>query len=98
MSREDFQAVERDMQPRLAAFSDKIHQNAPLFARIAAVYGGRERLTPVQQRLCWFYYTNFVRAGAKLDSPAKRQGGQINHRPPTLFPNFPHNPLAPHPP
>jgi peptidyl-dipeptidase Dcp len=94
MSTEDFQAVERDMQPRLAAFSDKIHQNAPLFARIAAVYAGREQLTPVQQRLCWFYHTNFVRAGAKLDSPAKRQVGEINERLATLFANFSQNLLA----
>jgi peptidyl-dipeptidase Dcp len=94
MSTEDFQAVERDMQPKLAAFSDKIHQNAPLFARIAAVYGGRQQLTPVQQRLCWFYYTNFVRAGAKLDSPAKRQVGDINERLAALFANFSQNLLA----
>jgi peptidyl-dipeptidase Dcp len=94
MSTEDFQAVERDMQPKLAAFSDKIFQNVPLFARIAAVYGGRQQLTPVQQRLCWFYYTNFVRAGAKLDSPAKRQVGEINERLATLFANFSQNLLA----
>jgi peptidyl-dipeptidase Dcp len=94
MSTEDFQAVERDMQPKLAAFSDKIYQNAPLFARIAAVYGGREQLTPVQQRLCWFYYTNFVRAGAKLDSSAKRQVGEINERLAALFARFSQNLLA----
>jgi peptidyl-dipeptidase Dcp len=94
MSTQDFQAVERDMQPKLAAFSDKIYQNAPLFARIAAVYGGRELLAPVQQRLCWFYYTNFVRAGAKLESPAKRQVSEINERLATLFANFSQNLLA----
>lgn len=71
MSSAEFQAVEREMQPKLAAFSDKIYQNAPLFARIAAVYGSMQNLTPVQQRLCWLYYTNFVRAGAKLDADAK---------------------------
>jgi len=94
MSTEDFQAVERDMQPKLAAFSDKIYQNAPLFARIAAVYGGRQQLTPVQQRLCWFYHTNFVRAGAKLDLPAKRRVAEINERLATLFANFSQNLLA----
>jgi len=94
MSTEDFQAVERDMQPKLAAFSDKIFQNVPLFARIAAVYGDRQQLTPVQQRLCWFYHNNFVRAGAKLDSQAKRQVGEINERLATLFANFSQNLLA----
>src|SRR5580704_2557040 len=94
MSTEEFQSVEREMQPKLAAFSDKIYQNAPLFARIAAVYGGSEQLTPVQQRLCWFYYTNFVRAGAKLDLPAKRRVGEINERLAALFANFSQNLLA----
>ncbi|HEX3603079.1 MAG TPA: M3 family metallopeptidase [Steroidobacteraceae bacterium] len=94
MSTEDFQAVERELQPKLAAFADKISQNAALFARIAAVYAARESLTPVQQRLCWFYHTNFVRAGAKLDAAAKRRVGQINERLATLFANFSQNLLA----
>ena len=33
----DFQEVEREMEPRLAAHRDKIVQNARLFKRIAAV-------------------------------------------------------------
>jgi len=94
MSTADFQAVERDMQPRLAAFSDKIFQNVALFARIAAVYAAREKLAPVQQRLCWFYHTNFVRAGAQLDAAAKRRVAQINEHLATLFANFSQNLLA----
>jgi peptidyl-dipeptidase Dcp len=94
MSTAEFQAVERDMQPKLAAFSDKIHQNVPLFARIAAVYRDTSNLSPVQQRLCWFYHTNFVRAGAKLDAPAKRRVAEINERLATLFANFSQNLLA----
>jgi peptidyl-dipeptidase Dcp len=94
MSSAEFQAVEREMQPKLAAFSDKIYQNAPLFARIAAVYGSMQNLTPVQQRLCWLYYTNFVRAGAKLDADAKKRVAAINERLATLFANFSQNLLA----
>jgi peptidyl-dipeptidase Dcp len=94
MSTADFQAVERDMQPKLAAFSDKIFQNVALFARIAAVYAARETLAPVQQRLCWFYHTNFVRAGAQLDAAAKRRVAQINEHLATLFANFSQNLLA----
>jgi peptidyl-dipeptidase Dcp len=94
MSTAEFQAVERDMQPKLAALSDKIHQNVPLFARIAAVYRDMSNLSPVQQRLCWFYHTNFVRAGAKLDAPAKRRVAEINERLATLFANFSQNLLA----
>ena len=57
-------------RPKLAAFRDEITQNETLFARIAAVYDGRETagLTPEQQRLAWLDYTTFVRAGAKLDA------------------------------
>jgi peptidyl-dipeptidase Dcp len=94
MSTDDFQAVEREMQPKLAAFSDKIHQNVPLFSRIQAVYGSMGALTPIQQRLCWFYFTNFVRAGANLDGRAKMRVAQINERLATLFANFSQNLLA----
>ncbi|HSZ09655.1 MAG TPA: M3 family metallopeptidase [Steroidobacteraceae bacterium] len=94
MSTGEFQAVEREMQPKLAAFSDKIHQNAALFARIQAVYGSMEKLTPIERRLCWFYFNNFVRAGARLDAPAKLRVAQINERLATLFANFSQNLLA----
>src|SRR5688572_7951971 len=42
MSTDEVQAVEREMAPRLAAFSDRIMQNEPLFRRIAAVYEARD--------------------------------------------------------
>src|ERR1700690_2171539 len=49
MSSAEFQAVEREMQPKLAAFADKIHQNEALFRRIAAVHESSHHLTPLQQ-------------------------------------------------
>src|SRR6201989_2978546 len=52
MSTPEFQAVERDMRPKLAAFSDRIYQNTVLFERIAAVYAAREQLPPIARRLC----------------------------------------------
>ena len=87
--------VEREMAPKLAAFSDKITQNAKLFERIAKVYETRESsgLTPEQQRLSWLYYTNFVRAGAKLDANAKKQLSGINQELATLFTTFGQNVL-----
>ena len=90
------QAVEREMAPKLAAFSDQITQNAQLFARIAKVYDARETsgLTPEQQRLTWVYYTNFVRAGAKLDGAAKKRMSEINQELATLFTQFGQNVLA----
>jgi peptidyl-dipeptidase Dcp len=90
------QAVEREMSPKLAAFSDKITQNAKLYARIAAVYEARESsgLTPEQKRLAWLYYTNFTRAGAKLDPVAKQKLSSINQRLATLYTSFSQNVLA----
>lgn len=96
LSTPEVQTVEREMAPKLAAFSDQITQNEKLFARIAAVYETRESsgLTPEQQRLVWLDYTNFVRAGAKLDAAAKKRLSEINQRLATLFTEFSQNVLA----
>jgi peptidyl-dipeptidase Dcp len=96
MSTPDFQKVEEEMAPRLAAFSDQITQNEKLFRRIAAVYDAREgaNLTPEQKRLVWLDYTNFVRAGARLDPAGKKRVGEINQRLATLFTKFSQNLLA----
>jgi peptidyl-dipeptidase Dcp len=96
MNTGDFQAIEREMGPKIAAFRDKITQNPRLFARIDAIYHSSQSsgLTPVQQRLSWHYYTNFVRAGAKLDLAAKGRVAEINERLASLFANFSQNLLA----
>ena len=94
MSDSDFQAVERTMAPKIAAFSDRIMQNAALFRRIEAVYAARESLDAEQQRLTWLYYTTFVRAGARLDDTAKRRVAEINERLAGLFTRFTQNILA----
>jgi len=93
---EAVQAVEREMAPKLAEFSDRITQNEALFKRIAAVYDVRETsgLTPEQQRLTWVIYTNFARSGAKLDAAAKRQLSQINQQLASLYTKFGQNVLA----
>jgi peptidyl-dipeptidase Dcp len=90
------QAIEREMEPKLAAFSDRITQNAALFKRIEAIYQQREQLqlTPEQKRLSWLYYTNFVRAGARLDDKSKQRLSAINQRLATLFTEFSQNILA----
>ena len=96
MSSDDFQPIEREMAPKLAAFSDQITQNEKLFHRIEAVYNSPEKasLTPEQQRLTWLYYTNFVRSGAKLDSAAKARLSEINQQLAGLYTNFAQNVLA----
>ncbi len=96
LSSPEFQAVEREMAPRLAAFRDEITQNQPLFQRIKAVYESpdKDRLTPEQQRLVWLHYTGFVRAGAELDAEKKSRVAAINQRLAALFTAFSQNLLA----
>ena len=96
MAGPEFQVVQREMAPKLAAFSDKITQNEPLFKRIEAVYNSpaKSKLTPEQQRLTWLYYTNFVRSGAKLDLKAKARLSEINQHLAGLFTKFSQNVLA----
>ena len=96
MSTPDFQAVQREMAPRLAAFNDQITQNEALFKRIDAVYNSpaKAQLKPEQQRVAWLYYTNFVCVGARLRPQAKKRLSQINQRLAGLFTKFSQNVLA----
>lgn len=91
-----FSAVETEMAPKLAAFSDQITQNAALFKRIEAVYNApaTKKLTPEQQRLVEVDYKQFVRAGAKLNATAKARVSAINQQLAGLFTNFSQNVLA----
>jgi len=95
MSNAEFQTVQREMAPRLAAFNDQITQNEALFKRIETVYNSPEKkkLNAEQQRLVWLYYTNFVRSGAKLDAKAKARLTEINQQLATLFTKFSNNVL-----
>jgi len=96
MNGPEFQVVEREMAPRLAAFRDQISQNEALFKRIESVYNSPEKakLNPEQQRLVWLYYTNFVRSGARLGPDAKARLSQINQELAGLFTKFSQNVLA----
>ncbi len=96
MSSPEFQAVERTMAPKLAAFRDRITQNAKLFERIAALEAQRETAewTSEQKRVVWLTYTNFVRAGAKLSDEAKQRMSEINQRLAALYTSFSQNVLA----
>lgn len=96
MAGPEFQVVQREMAPKLAAFNDKISQNEQLFKRVEAVYNSpdKKKLTPEQQRLVWLYYTNFVRSGARLNAEAKARLSQINQKLAGLFTKFSQNVLA----
>ena len=96
MNGPEFQVVQREMAPRLAAFNDQITQNEALFKRIEAVYNSpaKAKLTSEQQRVTWLYYTNFVRAGARLNADAKKRLSEINQQLAKLFTRFSQNVLA----
>ena len=91
-----FAAVETEMAPKLAAFYDQITQNPALFKRIEAVYNApaTKKLTAEQQRLVEVDYKQFVRAGARLDAPAKARVSAINQALAGLFTKFSQNVLA----
>ena len=96
MNGPEFQVVQREMAPRLAAFSDQITQNTALFSRIEEVYNSpkKSKLTPEQQRLVWLDYTSFVRAGAKLGTADKARLSEINQKLAGLYTKFSQNVLA----
>ena len=96
MSSPEYQVVQREMAPRLAAFNDQITQNEALFKRIEAVYNSpdKAKLNAEQQRVTWLYYTNFVRAGARLNADAKKRLSAINQQLAGLFTKFSQNVLA----
>lgn len=96
MNGPEFQVVQREMAPRLAAFNDQITQNAELFKRIEAVYKSPEKakLNSEQQRLTWLYYTSFVRAGARLNPEAKARLSEINQKLAGLYTKTSQNVLA----
>ncbi len=96
LSTPEVRAVETEMQPRLAAHSDRILQNAALFRRIDAVYQARETagLTPEQKRLVTLRWNAFVRAGARLEPAAKARVATINEALAGHFTKFNQNLLA----
>lgn len=99
MNSPEVQVVQREMAPRLSAFYDQITQNEALFKRIEAVYNaknsaGKAGSTAEGQRLTWLYYTNFVRAGARLGPDAKARLSQINQELAGLYTKFSQNILA----
>jgi len=96
LSTPEMRAVETQMEPKLAAFSDKISQNAELFKRIESVYNSPEKrsLTAEQQRLTWVYYNDFLRSGANLNVKDKARTSAINQELAGLFTKFSQNLLA----
>ncbi|MGN6109901.1 MAG: M3 family metallopeptidase, partial [Kofleriaceae bacterium] len=96
MSDKQMQAIEQELAPVLAAFSDEITQNEALFARVKAVYDARAttKLTPEQQRLLDVVYRNFARRGAALGKAQKARLAEINQQLAKLYTTFGQNQLS----
>lgn len=96
MNSDEFGKIESEMDPKLAGHADKITQNEKLFKRIEAVYNDKteSNLTAEQKRLAWYYYTNFVRSGAKLDAAKKARLSEINQALAGHFTKFSQNLLG----
>ena len=89
------QDVQRRMAPKLSAHEDEIRLDARLFARIDALYAQRDALglDAESARLLWRYRQDFVRAGARLDEPAKAKLRALNAELATLQITFAQNTL-----
>ena len=96
MNSPEFEPIETEMTPKVYDLSNKIYQNAKLFARISKVYNSpsTKKLTKEQQRLVWLYYSNFVREGAKATAKSKTRIAAINQELAGLFTKFSQNQLA----
>ncbi|GIU02346.1 M3 family metallopeptidase [Shewanella algidipiscicola] len=82
--------IQGEMAPKMAAHSDNIHLNAPLFARIDSLYQQRSTLglTNEEVRLIEVYHQRFVMAGAKLTDEQKAQIRVLNEEQSTLTNEF----------
>ncbi|HEY0945955.1 MAG TPA: M3 family metallopeptidase [Opitutaceae bacterium] len=89
------QQIENEIAPKLAAHHDAINLNAPLFARVAALYAQREQLglDAESKRLLERSYTDFVRAGAKLSDAEKTRLKTLNAELASLETTFEQNVL-----
>ncbi|KAB2882745.1 MAG: M3 family metallopeptidase [Albidovulum sp.] len=90
------QTLERELAPKMAAFSSEVTMNAQLFARIETLWQARAglSLTPEQQRVLELYRRMFVRAGAALDDAGRRRMAEVKERLAVLSTAFSQNVLA----
>jgi peptidyl-dipeptidase Dcp len=90
------QALQRDLAPRLAAFSSEVTMNPALFARIEALWAARDGLglDPEQARVLMLYRRMFLRAGAALTGAAAERMRAVKERLAVLGTAFTQNLLA----
>ena len=96
LSDEPLQAVERDLAPKLAAFQDRIVQNAGFFRRVAAVHESADEagLEAEERRTAQVLFTNLVLAGARLAPEEQAELASINEQLASLHTTFAQHVLA----
>lgn len=80
----EFQAVQTQIEPLLAAAGDAVYQNAALFSRIKALHddaSARAALAPEEARLLEVTFKTFKRRGALLSDAQKPEVAAINQVP-----------------
>lgn len=87
--REDLQ---RDLAPKLSAFSSEVTGNKALFARILSL--SHDGLTSEQSRVLTLYHEMFVRSGAQLTGEAAQRLTEVKSRLAVLGTQFSQNLLA----
>ena len=90
------EALQRQFSPELAAHFSEISGNKALFARVAALWEGREALdlTAEQQRVLMLTHRGFVRSGAALEGADETRMKEIKARLAVLGTDFTQNLLA----
>ncbi|SCB45893.1 M3 family metallopeptidase [Rhizobium multihospitium] len=93
---ETIQALEREIAPKMSRHYSKIGTNAALFARLDALWEGRETLglTLEQTRVLERHWKGFVKSGAKLPKAEQEQLSAINEKLAGLGAQFGQNVLA----
>ena len=90
------EALQRDLAPKMSAFSSEVTNNRALFTRIEALWQGRDdlNLTPEQARVLQLYRQMFVRSGALLEGAAAERLTAVKSRLAVLGTQFSQNLLA----
>ncbi|TFW28258.1 M3 family metallopeptidase [Massilia horti] len=88
-------AIDSEMQPRLAAHQDTIYLNDKLYQRVKSLYDKRDKLKldAESKHLLERYHRDFVRAGARLSSADKEKLKAYNSEIAGLMSKFAQNTL-----
>ncbi|MFN3822578.1 MAG: M3 family metallopeptidase [Pseudorhodobacter sp.] len=90
------EALQRDLAPKMSAYSSEVTGNAALFARIETLWQSRDALdlTDEQARVLELYHRMFVRAGARLQGAGAERLRDVKSRLAVLGTTFSQNLLA----